>query len=121
MNRSKGQRIHADSITVSKDERRQSRVPYVGPIVVSWLEGGEPRYARGRTLDVSESGLRIELPVAIPVLAEITLRAERINVQGGARIRNVVRHGSKYQVGVTLSDALRSKLSVDAESQTNLV
>jgi len=93
---------------MTKDARRHSRIPYLGPIVISWEERGEPRYARSRCIDVSESGLRLEVPVSIPLRTEISLNAERIKVSGQARVRHVVRCGAKFLIGVEMSHALRS-------------
>jgi hypothetical protein len=91
-----------------KDARRHRRIPYIGPVAVSWTERGEVRYARGKCLNVAESGVRLELPVAIPPRTEISLNAERINVSGSARVRHVTRYGSKFLVGIELSHTLKA-------------
>jgi|SRR5579872_1219449 len=94
---------------MSKEGRRSRRLPYTGPVQVSWEERGETRFARGRCIDVGESGLRIELPVGIAQATEIRLNAERVRISGSARVRHTERYGSKYLIGVELSQALQAK------------
>ena len=59
-------------------------------------------------MDVCENGLRLELPVPIPPRAEISLNAERIKMSGSARVRHATRRGSKYVIGVELSQTVKS-------------
>lgn len=92
-----------------KDARRHRRIPYIGPVMVSWDERGETRYARGKCIDVSEGGLRLELPVAVPPGTGISLRAERMSISGSARVRHMTRYGGKYLVGVELGQALHEQ------------
>ncbi len=104
-----------------KDTRRHARVPYVGPVAISWTERGEARYARGRSINVSASGLRLELPVSVPAGTEIVLRAERINISGSARVRHVTRYGGKFLIGIELSDALRGRGDFQCLSEPSAV
>ena len=103
-----------------KDARRHCRIPYVGPVVISWEERGEIRYARGRCIDVSELGLRLELPVSLAPRTEISLNAERIKISGSARVRHTVRFGSKYLIGVELGQTLRSSALASLRDPQNL-
>ena len=91
------------------DIRRHRRVPYVGPVRISWEDAHGPRYAQARCLDVSEGGLRIEVPGPIPVHSRISLRADRINLVGFATVKHVARHGSKYVIGLSLNQDLREQ------------
>jgi len=51
----------------TSDLRRSKRIAHSGAVEVSWLEpGAEPRFAKGRCIDLSVDGLRMEFPVAIP-------------------------------------------------------
>ena len=91
-----------------RDLRRNKRTPYSGAIEVSWLEpNSEPRFARGRCLDLSEDGLRLELPVALPVRTVVTLRFERIQLTGTASVRYLRRAGMKFVLGFEMSQHLR--------------
>jgi hypothetical protein len=91
-----------------KERRRTDRIPYVGPVVVWWEdEHGDSNYVRGKCLDVSERGMRIEVPKRIPVRTWVVLRAERINLGGSASVRHVGRSGSHYIVGLEMCQVLK--------------
>ena len=93
-----------------KDIRRHHRIPYLGPVRISW-EGtnGCPKYAQARCLDISEGGLRIEVPEPIPVRSRVSICADRINLAGSATVKHVVRQGAKYVLGLELSQVLRDQ------------
>ncbi|SRR5579883_67869 len=95
-----------------KELRRHRRVSYLGPVQIAWQDRGETRYVRGRCLDASDSGLRVELPVSIPVTTEIQLNSERIRISGSARVRHIARHGAKYILGIELAQNVRREPSL---------
>ena len=102
-----------------RDIRRYQRIPYLGAVGISWEdEHGLPRYAPATCLDVSEGGLRIEVPERIPVSSRISLRADRINLQGSATVKHIARRGSKYILGLNLSQALRDQALAVIRSAT---
>jgi hypothetical protein len=92
-----------------KDIRRSLRIPYAGPIRVSWEERGQPCFAIGKSVEVSRQGMRIE--VLRPVLsgATVQLAAERIRFSGSAAVKHVTRRGAKYLLGLELSHPLADK------------
>ena len=94
-----------------KEGRRHSRIPYAGPVRVSWTgPSGDPAYTLGKCIEVSESGLRIEVPVQIAVRTPLLLNAERIKFSGPAMVRHCVRTGSKYILGLELSQSMTDKV-----------
>lgn len=95
-----------------KEGRRHSRIPYVGPIRISWDEPSGPRFAMGKCVELSESGIRVEVPVNISVRTSLTLNAERIKLAGSASVRHVARHGAKYILGLELSQSMTEKVVV---------
>jgi hypothetical protein len=87
-------------------------MPYLGPIRVSWDEtSGSPRYTTGKCIELSESGIRVEVPVNIPVRTSLTLNAERIKLAGSASVRHVTRNGAKYILGLELSQSMTQKVA----------
>lgn len=98
-----------------RDLRRDQRTACLGSlgiIEVSWMEAGaDPRFARGRCLDASVDGLRLEFPVALPVRATVTLRMTRIDVSGSASVRHVRRTGMKFVIGFEFSQHLRQQVA----------
>jgi hypothetical protein len=91
-----------------RDLRRHQRVQYLGPARISWEDAnGFPKYAQGSCLDVSASGLRMNVEVfePIPVRSRVSLRVDRIKLAGSATVRHVARRGAKFVVGLEMSQA----------------
>ncbi len=70
---------------------------------------GEQKFAYARILDVSESGLRVELREALARHAYVSLRADHIALQGSASVRSCVKKGSLYLVGLEFSGGMKWK------------
>jgi len=100
-----------------KNLRRHRRIPYVGPVRISWEHHGQPRFAVARCIDISDNGLRIESPEPVPLGAAIQLGAERLKLAGAATVKHVVRHGSKYLLGVQLTQVLRGSTMAELEGR----
>ena len=114
--------VHDDPMRylMTSETRRHRRFPSIGPVRISWQEHGETRYARGKCLEVSAGGLRLELPAPVAVRTEIYLSAERIGISGTARVRHITRYGAKYLAGVELSREL-ADAAIEAEIAHSLV
>ena len=98
-----------------KNNRRSRRIPYVGPIRISWEDNGQPRFALAKCIDLSQNGLRIEAPQSVRPGTVIHLAAERIKLTGSATVRHSDRHGSKYLLGVQLNQAVLEKTIAELE------
>ena len=85
-----------------KESRRYRRIRRSGSIQISWIERGEPRYIRGKYVDVSQGGVRLEIPVPIPAGVVVQLRSESIKISGSARVRHVSRFGARHVIGIEL-------------------
>jgi PilZ domain len=95
---------------VTKDVRRHHRVPYIGPVQISWESAdGNTRYAQGKCVDLSEGGLRVEVSHPVPVRTNVSLRADRIKLAGSAWVKHSTRHGARYILGLELSQVLTDK------------
>lgn len=92
-----------------KDARRHRRIPYIGSIQISWETSGQARFAQGRCVDVSEGGLKLEVPVPVPLRTSIIMRSEKIQLSGSATVRHIARYGSKYILGIEMSQKLQEK------------
>jgi|SRR5579863_6614398 len=93
-----------------KDGRRHYRVPYVGPIRLKWDDArGNARFVQGKCIDVSENGLRVEVPTRIEPGTRIFLNAERIKLSGAAAVKHVERSGARYILGLELSEKAQEK------------
>jgi hypothetical protein len=100
----------------AKNIRRHRRIPYSGPVRISWEEHGQARFATGKCLDISEDGMRIESPLAIPRGTSIHLAADRIKLAGAAIVKHTDRRGSKHLLGLELSSAVLTKTIVELEA-----
>jgi hypothetical protein len=94
---------------------------YLGRAVISWEDThGRAKFAPAKCLDVSEAGMRIETTEPIPVYANIWLRADQINLVGSATVKHIARHGSKYILGLEMSQPLRDRtLSLIRDGETS--
>ena len=94
-------------MTERHDLRRQDREGLNSVVVVMWRDAsGNDKFANARALDVSELGLRLEMPEPIPVKSYITLRADKLGIQGHGSVRHCTRRHGKYIIGVELSGAV---------------
>jgi len=94
----------------SREIRRHRRIAFSATVNVSWDEGAGPRFARGKCIDLSETGLRIELPVSIPLRTRVQLTTDRVGVAGSATIRSADRLGGKNVIGLELTGTLPEKI-----------
>lgn len=89
------------------DLRRRNRESSDGKVVVAWRdERGNDNVANAKALDVSDVGVRLEMPVPIRVQTYITMRAEKLGLHGQASVRHCSRKGSRYVIGAEFSAGL---------------
>jgi hypothetical protein len=91
------------------DLRRQDRHPCEHKITVTWRDAvGENKFAVGRAIDISKSGIRLQMPEAPPLHTYVTLRATKLGLLGNASVRHCVRTAaSKYAVGAEFTAGLQ--------------
>lgn len=104
-------------MSADKNMRRHRRIPCINPIRISWEEQGEPRFAVSKCIDISETGLRIESPYPVRTGTLILLKSERIKLSGSAKVKHSVRHGSKYLLGLQLTQAILGDTIADLEGR----
>ena len=90
----------------SKNNRRTRRIPYVGPMRISWEEQGQQCFAQARCIDISEDGMRVEVARPVRPGTRILLSAERLKLSGAACVKHMDRSGGKYLLGLQLSQVL---------------
>jgi hypothetical protein len=91
------------------DLRRQERQPCEHNVTVIWRDSrGENKFAQARAIDISRSGMRIQMPEAPPLHSYVTLRATKLGLVGDASIRYCLRTASsKYAVGAEFTAGLQ--------------
>ena len=89
-----------------KKNRLHWRHPLISPIQVSWQDqAGVERQDRGRCLDVSKGGLKMELLQPIEIGASIRFYVVHSNIAGAGSVRYCHAAGSRYVIGVEFTDA----------------
>jgi hypothetical protein len=101
---------------ISKNNRRHRRIPYVAPIRISWEDRGQPSFAIARCIDLSEEGMRIEVSQAVRPGTRLQIAAEHFKFTGSASVRRMDRHGSKYMLGLQLTQAMRPDKITEIEA-----
>lgn len=96
---------------IRHDLRRHDRRACDHPVTVLWRgPGGDDRFANAKAKDICESGMRLQLPEALPRQAYLMLRATKLGLSGHASVRYCTRiGGSKFDVGVEFTAGLRWK------------
>jgi len=88
---------------MNREARRQVRRPIDCEVTLSWYdrEAGT-QFARGRGMDMSEAGARIETEQPLTVGSCVFARVPEYLVGGTAYVRHCTRRGSKYVVGLEI-------------------
>jgi hypothetical protein len=90
--------------------RRQQRNEESAVVQVMWTDRlGNEKFANARTVDISESGMRIEVPEQIPERSYVVLRSEKLGVNGTASVRSCMRKQAKFLIGLEFSGGLKWK------------
>jgi len=91
------------------DLRRQDRRACDQSITVIWRDPrGEDKFVIAKAVDISESGLRLQMPEALPRQAYLTLRTSKLGLLGSASVRHCTRiGGSKFAIGVEFTAGMR--------------
>ncbi len=90
--------------------RRHARADKSAPLQLIWKDRqGLDRFINGSILDVSESGIRVELREPLEKQTYVTLQAASLGLHGSASVRTCTRKGMKYIVGLEFSGGLKWK------------
>jgi hypothetical protein len=96
--------------TVSRGLRRHERTEESATVQVMWKDrDGGDKFAQARTLDISELGMRIEVPEAVPERSYVILRCDKLKLSGTASVRSCQRKGNRYWIGLEFSVGMKWK------------
>jgi hypothetical protein len=80
------------------------------PLQLMWKDRQSiDRFISGNVVDVSESGIRVELRDPLEKQTYVTLQAASLGLQGSASVKSCMRKGMKYVVGLEFSGGLKWK------------
>jgi hypothetical protein len=92
------------------DIRRHDRATKSAGVQLVWKDrGGVDKFMQGSTIDISESGMRIEVREAIEKQTYVTLQSVPLGLHGTASVRSCTRKGTKFVLGLEFSGGLRWK------------
>jgi hypothetical protein len=93
----------------TKEKRHYRRIHCVKPIRISWEEKGEPRFVYAKCIEISENGLRIELPYQVRAGSTILLREDSLGLATSATVKHLIRKGGKCMLGLHLRQSILAK------------
>ena len=93
------------TMAIGHDLRRQQRRPCEHNVTVIWRDSrGDNKFANVRAVDISDGGMRLQMPEAPPLRSYVTVRDSKLGLVGSASVRYSLRtKGSKYFVGAEFS------------------
>ena len=94
---------------IRRDLRRQERRPCDQSVTVQWRDRcGEDKFFHAKALDISEFGMRLQMPEGLPQQTYLTLNASKLGLLGYASVRQSTRiRGSNFAVGAEFTAGLR--------------
>jgi hypothetical protein len=89
------------------EEDRHRCFQNFGLVFVSWISRGERNHVLGRCLDISNHGLGIELPKALPPGGLVTVQADWLDLTGLASVRQSAKRAGKWVLHLEFDVPLR--------------
>jgi hypothetical protein len=100
------------TVLMSRDGelRRHERAEKSSPIQIVWQDRtGADKFVNGKSLDISPSGMRVEVSEQIDKQTYVTVQCAALGVHGTASVRTCTRRGMKYILGLEFSAGLKWK------------
>lgn len=90
--------------------RRSERLTTDALVEMTWKDRlGQEKFAKGRSLDISATGIRVEMPESLDKQTYVTLRSNALSLHGTASVRSCTRKGAKFLIGLEFSAGLKWK------------
>jgi len=105
------------------ERRRYPRIPYAGLVFVSWKTlDGQRNHVLGRTFNISQGGIVVDLLTRIPVGSSVKVRAYGLNLDGIGTVKRVIWVTGGYVMGLELGEVIdASVLAEMSAAPTQLV
>src|ERR1700687_4349177 len=88
--------------------RRHDRTEVRAIVQIMWKDrSGNDKFTNAHTIDVSESGMRIEVTEPLPERSYVVVRVAKLTLHGAASVRSCVRKGIKYVAGLEFSAGMK--------------
>ena len=96
--------------------RRHNRSEKAAPLQLIWKDRqGLDRFINGAIIDISESGVRVEVRDPLEKQTYVTLQSVSLGLHGSASVKSCTRKGMKYLVGLEFSGGMKWKPKSSAE------
>jgi len=90
-------------IAKAESRRKEERKAFDGVVTLSTsAEGSDQRFIRGRAIDFSKSGARVQIADPLDVGAQVYLRADSFGLMGMAKVRYCQQRLAGYVLGLEL-------------------
>jgi hypothetical protein len=77
-------------------------------VKIMWCDSsGHDKFANVMALDISEMGMRLKVPEALPVQCCVSMRSEKLKLHGQASVRHCSRLGTNYAIGFEFARGVR--------------
>ena len=92
---------------MGKDLRRHVRMSESGEVAMSWQDPqGHFRFSQGRCLEISRTGMRVEIPERVALRSYVNLKADCPRLACSASVRHCMRKAGRFIVGLEFSNPL---------------
>jgi hypothetical protein len=89
----------------AESRRKEERKAFDGIVTVSTsTEGADQRFIRGKALDFSKGGARIQIPDPLTVGEQVYVRADSFGLMGMAKVRYCQQRSAGYVLGLELEN-----------------
>ena len=89
--------------------QRDARLALSTPVVLTWNDDrGDIKFVRGHAVDISVSGLLVEVCESIPLRSYVSLNAPKISLTTSASVRHCIGMAGKYHVGLEFSCPMKN-------------
>jgi hypothetical protein len=103
----------------SRGTRRHDRTEHAEIVQVMWKDrDGGDKFTNAKTLNISEVGMRIEVPEPLLERSYVMLRCDKLKLNGRASVRTCQRKGTRYLVGLEFSIGMKWKPPADAPAKS---
>ncbi len=93
-----------------RERRRNPRFELKTRIRLSWTDcDGRFHFADARCIDISETGIRVDVADRLDTNCYINVRAEKLGINSSARVRSLRQTGLRYHVGLEFNGGWRWK------------
>ena len=88
--------------------RRHPRTRFEANIRAGWVDArGHQKFCSTQSLDISISGLRLDLPESLVARSVVTVKSDQLRLHTSGTVRHCGRNGTRYAVGIEFSAGYR--------------